>query len=346
MKIVVLAGGRSPERNVSLSSGAKITAALRKKGHAAVLIDLFLGDALSDVATIDELFQRQPVNNDYAISTEILTNAAIDALRTTDRSGLFGPHVLEICAAADIVFLALHGEDGENGKLQATFDLFGIRYTGSGALASGIAMDKQLTKELLLQHNIQTPGYAVVKKGEPLPTLTFGLPAIVKPVNGGSSIGMQIVHTSMELEQAVVAAFQFDSKVVIEAYITGREFSVGIVNGQVLPAIEIIVDQGWYDYLHKYQTNGATYQTPPQIPVAVYEDMQALAVTTMAVLGLTNYGRIDFLWDQQALYVLEGNSLPGMTPHSLLPQEAAAVGISYPELCEQIIYGKLALLAD
>lgn len=344
MKIVVLAGGRSPERNVSLSSSVMITNALREKGHAAVLIDLFLGDELQDVQTIDQVFQRAWVPRDYAISTEILTVAAIDQLRTDGSKALFGPNVLAICQAADMVFLGLHGEDGENGKVQATFDLFGIRYTGSSALASGVAMDKRLSKQLLLQQQIKTPGYVIAKKGQPQPALAFGFPVVVKPANGGSSIGMQIVADQAELAAALPIAFQFDANVVLEEYVAGREFSVGILNGVALPAIEISVDDGWYDYTHKYQDHGANYQTPPAIPAAVHQQMQEMALATMAVLGLTNYGRVDFLWRAPEIYVIEANSLPGMTPHSLLPQEAAASGINYAELCEQIVAGKLALL--
>ncbi|MFC6171431.1 D-alanine--D-alanine ligase family protein [Loigolactobacillus jiayinensis] len=343
MKIVVLAGGRSPERNVSLSSGAKITNALREKGHAAVLIDLFLGDDLSDVTIVDDVFHRDTTTTNYAISDEILTDAAIDALRTDGTKGLFGKNVLKICAAADIVFLGLHGEDGENGKVQAAFDLFGIRYTGSGSLASGVTMDKKISKELLLHNRIKTAGYIAVKVGQPAPHPTFGFPVVVKPSNGGSSIGMQIAHDQAELEAALPDAFQFDDEVVIEEFIKGREFSMGVVNGVAMPAIEIIVNDGWYDFEHKFQENQTTFQTPPDIPDDVHADMKEIALQTMEVLGLTNYGRIDFLWNDTGIYVIEGNSLPGMTPLSLLPQEAAAAGISYPDLCESIVTGKLAI---
>lgn len=343
MKIVVLAGGRSPERNVSLSSGAKITTALREKGHAAVLIDLFLGDDLSDVKNVADVFQRDATTTNYAISDEILTDEAIDALRTDGTKGLFGKNVLEICAAADIVFLGLHGEDGENGKVQAAFDLFGIRYTGSGSLASSVTMDKKISKELLLHNHIKTAGYVSVKKGEPTPQIDFCFPVVVKPSNGGSSIGMKIANDQAELEAALPDAYRFDDEVVIEEFIKGREFSMGVVNGVAMPAIEIIVNDGWYDFEHKFQENQTTFQTPPDIPDDVHTEMQAIALKTMTVLGLTNYGRIDFFWNEDGIYVIEGNSLPGMTPLSLLPQEAAAAGISYPDLCEQIVKGKLAL---
>lgn len=346
MKIVVLAGGRSPERNVSLSSGAMITNALREKGHAAVLIDLFLGDDLHDVKTVDEVFQRDAATTKslgYAISDEILTDQTINALRKDGTKGLFGKNVLKICRAADMVFLALHGEDGENGKVQAVFDLFDIRYTGSGPLASGVTMDKKISKELLLHNQIKTAGYVAVKQGETTPQLPFDFPAVVKPSNGGSSIGMQIVHNQKELETALPDAFRFDDEVVIEEYIKGREFSLGVVNGIAMPAIEIIVKDGWYDFEHKFQENQTGFQTPPDIPDDVHRKMQAIAVETMSVLGLINYGRIDFFWNDNGIYVIEGNSLPGMTPLSLLPQEAAAAGISYPDLCEQIVQGKLAI---
>ncbi|ANK61654.1 D-alanine--D-alanine ligase [Loigolactobacillus backii] len=342
MKIVVLAGGRSPERNVSLSSGIKITNALREKGHQAVLIDLFLGDQLQDVTNIDEIFDRKPAPQPKVISDEILTNAAINKLRTDGTRGLFGPNVLKICQAADIVFLGLHGEDGENGKVQAVLDTFDVRYTGSDPLSSAMVMNKKISKELLFQNKIKTARYVAVSKNDAeVPPMDFGFPVVVKPTSGGSSIGMHFAHDANELNSALADAFRFDNEALVEEFISGREFSLGIVNGIALPGIEIKVNDGWYDFEHKFQDNKTTFVTPPDLPDDVHEEMKSIALKTFKVLEMANYGRIDFFVNADGIFVIEANTLPGMTPLSLLPQEAVADGISYPELCDQIVNGKV-----
>lgn len=344
MKIVVLAGGRSPERNVSLSSGAMITNALREKGHQAVLIDLFLGDTLSDVQNLDDVFNRKPAPQPKQISDAILTDADIDALRTDGTKGLFGPNVIKICQAADIVFLGLHGEDGENGKVQAVLDTFDIRYTGSDTLASGMAMDKQISKEIMLFNNIKTARFVMAYQDDKqLPDFDFGYPVVVKPTQGGSSIGMSFAHDDKELAAALKEAFRFDSEVLIEEFIAGREFSMGVVDGTALPAIEIKVNDGWYDFEHKFQDNKTTFITPPKdLPESVHDEMKRISLQTFKVLKMKNYGRIDFFVNENGIYVIEVNSLPGMTPLSLMPQEATAAGISYADLVERIVASKVA----
>ncbi|ASN59162.1 D-alanine--D-alanine ligase [Latilactobacillus curvatus] len=347
MKIVVLAGGRSTERNVSLTSGHKITNALQTKGHDVAFVDLFLGNDLHDVASIDDLYSSTPVEKDYDISDEVLTDDAINALRTDGSTQLFGPNVLEICKTADIVFLALHGGDGEDGKVQAVLDLFGIPYTGSDTLAAGITMSKKVSKEILLYNQIPTARFVAAYRDQPMPEIPFEYPVVVKPSNGGSSVGTHIVHNEAELQPAVEDALRFDREALIEEFIKGREFSLGVINGQPLPAIEIVVNDGWYDFEHKFVTGNTTqFVTPPNdLPDDVHEAMKQMALDAMQALGLTNYARIDFFWSpENGLYVIEGNTLPGMTPLSLIPQEAEVLGISYPDLCEMIVQGKLELL--
>lgn len=345
MKIVVLAGGRSTERNVSLSSGSKVANALRQKGHNVALVDLFLGVEAHSDAEIAALFTEEQVQANYKISDAVLTDDDINALRTDGSTELFGPNVLKVLQSTDIVYLGLHGEDGENGKVQAVLDLFNIRYTGSDPLSSGMVMNKKVSKELMLFNQIQTAAFVAVKAGQPMPSkLPFDYPVVVKPSNGGSSIGTHISHTEKELHEAITDALRFDDEVLVEEFIKGREFSLGIVNGQAMPAIEIKPNEGWYDFEHKFQDNKTTFVTPPDIPSQVHENMKAIAMKTFDALGMINYGRVDFLWNQKdGLYVIEANSLPGMTPLSLLPQEAAAVGISYEDLCDSIVQGKWAL---
>lgn len=346
MKIVVLAGGRSTERNVSLTSGLKITNALRTKGHDVAFLDLFLGNDLSSVDSIDALYSNQVDDHNYDISDDVLTDADINKLRTDGSTELFGPNVLAICQTADIVFLALHGGDGENGKVQAVLDVNNIKYTGSDTLAAGITMSKKVSKEVLLFNNIPTAHFVAAYVNEPTPEIPFDFPVVVKPSNGGSSVGTHIVKTQAELQPALDDAFRFDQEVLIEEFIKGREFSLGVINGHPLPAVEIVVNDGWYDFEHKFVTGNTTqFVTPPNdLPEAAHNQMKQMAVDAMKVLGLINYARIDFFWSQEGgLHVIEGNTLPGMTPLSLIPREAEVEGISYEDLCEMIVLGKLEI---
>lgn len=343
MKIVVLAGGRSTERNVSLSSSAKVANALRRKGYEVALVDLFLGLPAADEQQLTALFTSDEQTIDLNISDEIMTDDVINALRPDGTTQLFGPNVLKIAAMADIVWIGLHGGDGENGKVQAVLDLNNIAYTGSGPLASGLAMDKSLSKQVMLYNGIQTARFINLTKATAAGfELPFDFPVVVKPANGGSSVGMYIAHDDTELQEDLQASFEFDDDVVIEAYIKGREFSMAVVNGTALPAIEIIVNDGWYDFEHKFVTGNTTkFQTPPEIPDEVHNEMKRIAIQTFDALGLQNYGRIDFFWNTDGLYVIEANSLPGMTPLSLMPQEAEAAGIAYDDLCDSIVQGQL-----
>ncbi|MCI1987018.1 MAG: D-alanine--D-alanine ligase [Lactobacillus sp.] len=348
MKIVVLAGGRSTERNVSISSGYRLTNALREKGHEATFIDLFLGYDLQGQAPASA-FSDANTSQDLVISDAVLTDADINALRADGTTQLFGPNVLAICKAADIVFLALHGGDGENGKVQAVLDLNNIKYTGSGATASGLTMNKVYSKEIMLYHGIKTAAFVEITKdqGTTGHQLPFDYPVVLKPTSGGSSVGTHIVHNAAELESGLIDVFRFDNSAIIEAFVQGREFSLGVVNGHAFPAIEIKVHDGWYDFEHKFQEGYTDFVTPPDdLDDATHDEMKRVAIQTMAVLGMQNYGRVDFFANADGVWVIEANNLPGMTPLSLLPQEAEAEGVDYGDLVEDIVNGKLKLYAD
>lgn len=345
MKIVVLSGGRSTERNVSLSSGVKITNALRSKGYEVAYVDSFLGVDVEE-EKIDDLFTTKPEDEkNLVIADEVLTDEKINALRTDDTIGLLGKNVLKICQHADIVYMGLHGEDGENGKMQAVFDVFDIKYTGSGSLASGIAMDKKFSKEVFVQNHIQTADYTTTTTSDiTVDDIPFGFPMVVKPSNGGSSVGTHIIRNESELKDNVADALRFDKEVLIEEYIKGREFSVAMIDNHALPAVEITVDTGWYDFQHKFVENNVThFITPPELDDETHERMQAMTKDTFEALGMSNYGRVDFLLRDSELYVMEANTLPGMTPLSLMPREAKAAGISYADLCESIIKSKVRI---
>ena len=306
MKIAVLCGGLSPERNVSISSGTKIAGALKENGHQVVLLDMFFGleDYTGDIARV---FDDPPALGGTRIDESAPDLEAVRAQRKLQSPSLFGAHVLEVCAMADIVFLALHGRTGEDGRVQATLDLLGIPYTGSGYLGSAIAMDKDLTKRIVAPLGVKTPAWMLVESdGMDIDAVIAQakLPCVVKPDDSGSSIG--------------------------------------ILGDKALPSIEIIPAVGFYDYRNKYQPGAAKEITPAEIPAETEQRLADAALTVFRALNLSAYSRADFILDDAGeLWFLEINTLPGMTPTSLVPQEAAAVGISYSELCEQIIAAAL-----
>ena len=258
MKIAVLAGGTSTEREISIVSGSKVCEALRKKGHQAILIDVFCG---KEDANADTIF-TDPFDLDKEVAYMSSFNDQITRIQE-ERKSFFGPHVLEICDAADVVFLALHGACGEDGRVQATFDLMGIPYTGSGYLGSALAMDKSITKQLFMENGVPTPKGIILHRSEERKSaakLGFRFPCVVKTACGGSSVGVYIVNTEEEFTQALQDGFSYEEKLVIEEYVKGREFSVGVVEGKAYPVIEIAPLVGFYDYKNKYQA-GSTIET-------------------------------------------------------------------------------------
>lgn len=342
MKVVVLAGGISTERDVSLSSGTMIYRALKKRGHQAILLDVYLGYEWVPSAegeTIDSIFDR---DKDWAetlgsIAEENPDIELIKAMRPDGEKNFFGPNVIAICQAADVVFMALHGENGENGKIQACFDLMGITYTGTDYVSSALSMDKGLSKELFAYYGIPTPAGIRLKKGQKQEK-TVPFPCIVKACCGGSSVGVSIAFKAEEYEKALQEAFLYDDEVIVEQYIEGREFSVGVMDGRALPIIEIAPLQGFYDYKNKYQPGSTIETCPAQLSEEKTKEIQDYAEQAFRALRLKNYARMDFMMNKAGeVFCLEANTLPGMTPTSLLPQEAAAEGVSFEELCEKIM---------
>lgn len=339
MKIVVLAGGLSPERNVSLSTGTMVTEALRSLGHHAALVDLFFGLEDYNGALAD--YFDAPISAEFKkISSAAPDLEQVRASRKDQSPSVFGPNVLELCGMADAVFLALHGTCGEDGRVQAAFDLMGIPYTGAGYLSSAIAMDKDLTKRLVADV-VSTPRWKTVEyTADDIDDLVeqAQLPLVVKPVASGSSIGVSIAHTKEELRTALVDTLGVGGRTVLEQYVAGREIQVGILEDKALPSIEIIPKTGFYDYANKYQPGAAEDICPSDISPEAEEKLRAAALAVYHELGLSVYSRADFILDQDGEpWFLEINTLPGMTPTSLLPQEAAAVGIEYPQLCQRIL---------
>lgn len=339
MKIVVLAGGLSTERAVSLVTGTAVCRALRENGHQAILVDLFLG--------ILELPQNPASVFDapdgLCPHAEIGTQAPDLAAIRASRGGrsLIGPNVLELCQMADIVFLGLHGMDGEDGRIQAALDLLGVPYTGSGYLASAVAMDKVVTKRMMDSLGIPTPEWRLLTyRPEDADELAqeLPMPCVVKTVDGGSSLGVFLPDTREELRDALVNVLKFGSRVLVEKRVYGRELAQGILGDRYLPAVMTIPAGDNFDYAAKYQAGGAQELCPAPITQEEQKLVGELGLKLHRGLGLEVYSRSDAILDDQGRpWFLEINSLPGMTPASFMPKEAAAVGMSYQELCEEIV---------
>lgn len=338
MKIVVLAGGYSPERDVSLSSGSLIANSLMRSGHNVLLVDAFLGLDIPENTELDILF-RTAGDQEYSYQIPEIAPDMEALKKLAYKGSLVGKNVLTLCHHADIVFMALHGAMGENGQMQAILEAENIRFTGSTHVGCVLAMDKDITKKLLRAEGIPTADWITLDlRRDPLPK-TAPLPCVVKPCSCGSSVGISIVHTEEELQQALEEAKKYEDLILIEKKVSGREFSVGVLDGKALPPIEIIPKTGFYDYKNKYQAGATEEICPAQLTEEETETLQSLAEQVSRVLRLGTYCRIDFILEKTEgiFYCLEANTLPGMTPNSLLPQEARAAGIEYDELCRTIV---------
>ncbi len=335
MNIVVLAGGNSTEREVSISSGQGVCQALRERNHKAILVDAYFGKESME----GELFSDKYDTEQAAAWMRKQSSSLEEVMKT--RKEFFGPHVLEICQKADIVFLALHGANGEDGKVQSVLDLMGIKYTGCGPLSSGMAMDKGITKMVFEAKGVPTPKGMTLEKGECSSYLSdYGMdfPVIVKPCCGGSSVGVCIARNQQEYGAALMEAFSYENQVVVEQFITGREFSVAVVDGKAYPVIEIAPLEGFYDYKNKYSAGSCVETCPADLSASLTKEMQMYAEKGYEALNLQAYARLDFLMEEDgSMYCLEANTLPGMTPTSLIPQEASVIGMNYPQLCEKLI---------
>ena len=340
MKIVVLAGGISPERDVSLCSASLISNALLSKGHEVAFVDVYEGIEGSDLAS-QFVKPESGKTFSYAIAE---TEPDLQALIASHggRQELIGPGVLELCKMADTVFIGCHGGMGENGRLQAVLDCMHVPYTGSGYLGCALAMDKNISKTLISQFGVPTADwilYTPSTDDEASAKAKIGFPCVVKPIGCGSSCGVSIVHDESEWAAAIAYSTKYEKTCLIEKMVKGREFSIGVLDGQALPIIEIKPKQGFYDYKNKYQANATEEICPAELSPEKTKEAQALAVKVHETLGLGNYSRVDFILSENdgKFYCLEANNLPGMTPNSLIPQEARAIGISYEDLCEKLV---------
>jgi D-alanine-D-alanine ligase len=323
INIAVFVGGTSPEREVSKSSGKAIYQALNSLGYNCTLIDPAYGS-------------NQPKNDEDFFSAEDFSEIKNENLIKTIDSNLMDK--------IDLVFLALHGKWGEDGIIQSLLELKGIKYTGSGVLSSAISMDKDLSKTIFQKNNVITPFWITIEKkfnrDEAISIINskFGYPVVIKPNDQGSTVGLSIAKNDGEIIQAIETAFKYSDLVVVEKYIPGREMTVAVLEDKPLPVLEIIPKSGFYDYESKYTSGMSEYIVPAQVTEDVFDKMQQQALTAFRSLRCKVYGRVDFrLSDDNKLFCLEVNTLPGMTETSLVPKMAKAVGISFEQLIDKIV---------
>ncbi len=332
MNVTVLLGGTSSERDVSLASGVRIAHALREKGHAVTCVDPARGElsrSEEDGLRVGGLVKREPPTRDalraMAASSLVTTLGAMSAVRN-----------------ADVVFIALHGGDGEDGTVQAILDLARIPYTGSGHLASALAMDKDLSKKLFLAAGVATADWIMTGPDSKLTAAevekTLGFPVVVKPSKEGSTVGLSVVKEAGQLAGALLEASLYDDEVMVERFVAGRELTVGVLGDHAMPVGEIIPKHEIYDYECKYTPGMAVEEFPAKLSPEITAETQRLAVLAFRALKLDGCARIDFrMTSGGELFCLEANTLPGMTATSLIPQAAAAEGIDFSTICDRIV---------
>ncbi len=331
MKIAVLMGGISGEREVSLHSGAQVARALREAGHDVLAVDTSRGvlSAAEEAALLSSGI-REPT----------FADASSDLLRTGDPGFLTGDPAL---AGTELVFPALHGGGGEDGTLQTLLDLARIPYAGSGRVGCALAMDKDLSKRIFRDAGIPVPPWIMAEGREqalalaPEALAALGSPLIVKPPSGGSTLGLSLVRDAGEMEGAVDLSLRYEPLVMFESYVRGRELTVGILGTGALPVGEIIPAHELFDYECKYQPGMAQEIFPAELPEEVASRVRDMALRAHRALGLRDFSRVDFILDGDGVpWCLEANALPGLTNNSLLPKAAGAAGITFPELCHRI----------
>jgi D-alanine-D-alanine ligase len=325
LRVAVLFGGTSSERDVSIASGSQVILALRAAGHHVVAVDTASG-------VLDESAERQLLRDGVAELPP--DEQSLDLLRTGDATAITAaPELKDV----DVLFLALHGGAGEGGTLQALLDLTGIPYTGSGMLGSAMAMDKDVSKRLMHYAGIPTAPWLMAPVLLEDVEERVGFPCVVKPSKQGSTVGLTVVKRADELEPAVQLAARYDDEVMIEAFIPGREFTVPILGDDPLPVGEIIPKNEIFDYESKYQPGGAQEIFPADLPGAQVIEVQSLALRTHHALKLRGFSRVDFRLDDDGVFwCLEANTLPGMTAASLFPKGAQAAGITFTQVCDRL----------
>jgi D-alanine-D-alanine ligase len=325
VRVAVIFGGSSEERDVSIASGLQVISGLRAAGHNVIAVDTAKGVLSTEAECALEGFE--------VLHKPPETTALVEAQSQSPIAVASSPELRDV----DLVFIALHGGTGEDGTFQALLEALQIPFTGSGHVGSAIAMDKNVSKRLMVAVGVPTPVWQMCTPDDTGVTNTLGYPVIVKPNAQGSTIGLSLVREAADLQSAISKAAEFGGEVMLEAYLPGREFTVGILDGQALAVGEIVAPTEIFDYESKYQQGGAREVFPADISPFTTREIQELGVRVHKALKLGGYSRVDFRMDEAGrIWCLEANSVPGLTATSLLPQSAKAVGIGFPELCERI----------
>ena len=344
MRVAVLMGGSSEERGVSLASGCEVAAALRSAGHRVDGVDSARG--LVSRAQEERILAAGIARTDAPPLGESAVSGSAGAGGLPDARVLASEPALR---QADVVFLALHGGAGEDGTVQTLLETTGVPYAGSGPVGCALAMDKDLAKRLMRDAKIPTPDWVVVQPARADPATRadpancadaaarLGLPLVVKPVSGGSSVRLTLVRSEAERAEAQARAAGGGDAVMCEAYVQGREFTVGVLDGKALPVVQIEPSRELFDFDCKYEDGMAREIAPAPIPQELATRLQTTAVRVGRLLRLRHFSRVDFIVDRRGTaWCLEANALPGLTRNSLLPKAAAAAGIPFPQLCERI----------
>jgi D-alanine-D-alanine ligase len=329
VRVTVLTGGTSSERDVALASAVQVIAALRARGHEVAVVDTARG-------FIPESDERSMLSGAVGVEPP-----SIGQLHALERGLLLsGLGNLAVVRDADVLFLALHGGRGEDGTLQTLLEMVGVPYTGSGRLGSAMAMDKDISKRLFRMSGVPTADWVMAPADAERVGRDFGWPVVVKPSKQGSTVGLTVVKRVEEYHAAVTLAREYDDEVMIEQFVPGRELTAGVLDGRALAVGEIIPRHEIFDYECKYTPGMSQEIFPADLPAGIAEECARLAVLAHEALKLGGYSRVDFrLTPEGKLFCLEVNTLPGMTATSLLPQSAGAVGIEFPDLCERICRG-------
>ena len=338
MNIAVLFGGISTERNVSLVGGKAVIEALRRKGH--------------NVIPIDPAFGNDKERKSEALLTTDL-NENISNFNTIEELSIFNPRSYIECVSSnlfdniDCAFIVLHGKYGEDGTIQSLLDLRGIKYTGSNSKSSAIAMDKSISKSIFTANRLLTPHWELLSPSdaddeEVLKYIikSFGKKIVVKPADQGSTIGLSIIDDGYidTFAEAIKYAGNYSNNILIEKYIAGRELTIAILDGEALPVIEIIPEDGFYDYDHKYRKNKTNFICPDNIPADIVDFTQSVATAAYNSLDCSCFGRVDFILDDEGQpYLLEVNTIPGFSTSSLFPKAALEIGLDFDNLCEKLV---------
>jgi D-alanine-D-alanine ligase len=339
MRIAMLMGGANTERDVSLASGIEVAGALRAAGHEVANVDIATEVDTSD--GIDVLFvSTDPSGWEIDVDREPPTHDEIAELRARHPNTVFAPGVLDVCRRADLVYPLVYSDEGEGGYIQAVLELCGLAYVGPNPLGCSISFDKVTAKRLCRDSGLATPQWRVLGADDDADAVDFEGPWVVKPVSGGSTIGVALVNDRDDLVRALVSSRAYGADALVEERIDGREFSLGVIGDDPLAVVEISTDRELFDYVAKYQEGNAEEVCPAPQTTAHRHELQRLAVQAHGVLAQGSHAasRMDFLQDDDGqFYFLECNGLPGMTATSLFPKSAAGSGMDLSQVCDRIV---------